>query len=70
MSVKGQEEETSYPYTSGADYNTGTCNYDSSKAVATISSYYIISDKDIETNMVRSLIILLLILEIIYITNP
>lgn len=51
MSVKGQEEETSYPYTSGADMNTGICKYDPSKAVATISAYYIISDKDIETNM-------------------
>ena len=51
MSVKGQEEEISYPYTSGTDYVTGTCNYDATKVVATIDSYYIISDKDIESNM-------------------
>jgi len=51
MSVSGQEEEVSYPYTSGANMDTGVCTYDGSKAVATISNYYIISDADIETNM-------------------
>ena len=50
----GIEQETDYPYTSGADGSEGTCSSDKSKFVLTVSDYTTIKDETSTAAYVKS----------------